>query len=157
MTVLGVTGHQNIPEEAMSHVLAGIQDTIRQHGDGPIGVCSLASGADQIFAQAILDADGVLHVVIPSERYDETFDPDDLLSYHRLLSAAKEVETLSHPEPTEEAFLDAGHRVADSCDLLIAVWDGQPAKGVGGTGDVVRYAETAGRRVVIIWPHGVTR
>lgn len=157
MTVIGVSGHQDIPEEAMPNVLAGIRDTIWRYGSGSVGVCSLAAGADQIFAQAILDADGVLHVVIPCERYGETFDLGDLLTYHRLLSAAEEVETLAHPDPTEKAFLDAGHRVADSCDVLIAVWDGHPTRGLGGTGEVVGYAESAGRKVVIIWPHGVTR
>ena len=42
--------------------------------------------------------------------------------------------------------------VADRCDLLIAVWDGQPAQGLGGTGDVVRYAREIGREVLVVWP-----
>jgi hypothetical protein len=30
--------------------------------------------------------------------------------------------------------------VADQCDALVAVWDGQPARGRGGTADIVAYA-----------------
>ena len=157
MTVIGATGHQNIPPEAVGHVASGIQDVLLLHREGLVGVCSLAAGTDQLFAQAVLDAGGALHVVVPCERYEETFGPADLPLYDRLLAAAQRIETLEHPEPTEAAFLDAGHRVADLCDLLVAVWDGKRARGLGGTADVVQYARAAGREVVIVWPPGLTR
>jgi hypothetical protein len=51
----------------------------------------------------------------------------------------------------------AGAIVADRCERLIAVWDGRPALGLGGTGDVVRYAQGIGRDVVVVWPDGARR
>lgn len=157
MTVIGVTGHQHIPSEATFHIASGIGRILRSHRRELTGVCSLAAGADQLFAQAVLGMGGALHVIVPCERYDETFSGADLSRFRKLLGDADLVETLGHPEPTEEAFLDAGHRVADLCAILVAVWDGEPARGVGGTADVVDYAKAAGREIVIVWPTGVTR
>ena len=42
-------------------------------------------------------------------------------------------------------------------DQLWAVWDGQPARGYGGTADVVTAARNNGLPVRIIWPHGTHR
>ncbi|GAB2826863.1 hypothetical protein GCM10027073_64840 [Streptomyces chlorus] len=46
--------------------------------------------------------------------------------------------------------------LADSGELL-AVWDGKPARGFGGTADVVSYAERSGTPVRVLWPEGATR
>jgi hypothetical protein len=37
------------------------------------------------------------------------------------------------------------------------VWDGQPARGYGGTADVVAYAKRTGVPYSVIWPEGATR
>jgi hypothetical protein len=37
-------------------------------------------------------------------------------------------------------------------DLLVAVWDGLPARGLGGTADVVQVALAEQRRVVHVNP-----
>lgn len=42
-----------------------------------------------------------------------------------------EVEVLDARAGDEESFLAAGQRVADLADVMIAVWDGAPAKGLG--------------------------
>lgn len=53
--------------------------------------------------------------------------------------------------------MEAGRRVVNLSDLLIAVWDGEVAKGKGGTVDIVCYARERGRNVVILWPAGISR
>ena len=40
---------------------------------------------------------------------------------------------------------------------MFAVWDGQPARGYGGTADVVNEAHRRGLPVTIIWPDGANR
>lgn len=40
------------------------------------------------------------------------------------------------------AYFSAGKLVVDQCDVLIAVWDREPARGIGGTGDIVAYASS---------------
>jgi len=42
-------------------------------------------------------------------------------------------------------------------DCLYAVWDGKPARGYGGTADVVAEAEGSGIPVTVIWPEGARR
>ena len=42
-------------------------------------------------------------------------------------------------------------------DELWAVWDGKPARGYGGTADVVACARENGVPVRVIWPAGARR
>lgn len=158
MTTIGVTGHQDIPHEAISFVERRIVEVISSCSDAPVGVAALAAGADQLFAKAILGSGGQLHVILPCQRYETTFSQKvDLDSFMNLLRRATTVETLDFTEPSEEAYLRAGYRIVDLCDLLIAVWDGKAARGKGGTADAVRYARERKREVIVVWPAGVSR
>ena len=158
LTVLGGTGHQGIPDEALASVHGGLRTIVDRCGKPLIGVCSLAIGTDQMFAEAVLDAGGQLHIVIPSREYEATFSrPEHLARYRVLLGRAELVETLDYPEPNEDAFLHAGHCVVDLADVLVAVWDGKEAQGLGGTADIVHYAEGLGKSVTVLWPEGVER
>jgi hypothetical protein len=47
--------------------------------------------------------------------------------------------------------------MVDHADELYAVWDGQPARGYGGTADVVAYARQRSIPVRVIWPDGAER
>lgn len=75
-----------------------------------------------------------------------------LENYRRLLKNAAAVETLDFIQPEEKAFFEAGKRVVALADLVIAVWNGQPAKGLGGTADAVKYALDQKKPVVHINP-----
>lgn len=158
MTTIGCTGHQNIPEEAITYVREAIRNELRRIDSLTLtGVCSLAEGADQLFAEAVLESGGKLDVIIPSSGYESTFGSKGVAGYRRLLRRASKRRVLDWPEPSEDAFLDAGHHVADSSDVLIAIWDGRESRGKGGTADIVRYAQQKGKRTVVIWPDGVER
>jgi hypothetical protein len=43
------------------------------------------------------------------------------------------------------------------CDVLVAVWDGQPAADRGGTAAVVAQAQALALPVVVVWPDGAAR
>jgi hypothetical protein len=158
MTALGVTGHQTIPPSAREVLVSAIQDILRD-ADSPLqAFTSLAAGADQMVATELLRAGGRLHVIVPSRNYEQTFAAgEDLACFRSLLEAAHAVTRLDYAEPSEEAFLAAGKSVVDNCDVLLAVWDGKPARGLGGTADVVRYARDTGKAVSIVWPDGIDR
>ena len=122
------------------------------------GVTSLAIGADQLFAEVVLELKGDLEAVIPFPDYDRTFTNETDLARYRLLKAAsKRLEILPDGATHDQAYLNAGRRVTDLSDLLVAVWDGEPSLGLGGTADVVDYAAAIGKRVVQFNPvsHGV--
>ncbi|WP_114906928.1 hypothetical protein [Ornithinimicrobium murale] len=156
MIAYGISGHQKAPDEAWSLLSVRLGELLRSPPF--VGISSLAAGADQRFAQAVLDYGGELHVVLPSFNYASSMETEqDRSGYQKFLAAATKVEQLNYPQPSEDAYLAAGRRVVDLSDVLIAVWDGLPARGKGGTADVVAYAHRAGRRVEVVWPAGLKR
>jgi len=81
----------------------------------------------------------------------------DHSEYEYLLKAAGSQVQLDYERPSEEAFMAGGKAVVDGCDILLAVWDGKPAAGLGGTADVVAYAKESGKPIEVIWPEGASR
>lgn len=156
MTRLGITGHQNLPADAIPWITSDFLSILDEAGTGAV-VSSLAEGADQLLSTLAVEHDFDLEVVIPCSGYETTLSATGLAQCRSLLDAATSVTTLDFPEPSEAAYMAAGKVIADNCELLCAVWDGRPAKGLGGTGDVVDYARTRGRLVRIIWPEGALR
>ncbi len=155
--IIGGTGHQDIPETALGYVTTTLSKylaTIRQLE----GVCSLAAGADQLFAETILNEGGQLRVVVPCAGYESTFDGGETRdSYQSLLQKAVSVTQLDYAKPSEDAFSAAGQHIVNICDQLVAVWDGKQARGHGGTADIVMYARKRGKNIMVIWPEGVVR
>lgn len=47
--------------------------------------------------------------------------------------------------------------LVERCHLLLAVWDGQPARSFAGTADVVAYARQIRVPVAVVWPAGSSR
>jgi hypothetical protein len=157
VTKIGATGHQNIPPEAGPYVTATVREAVRTLHEPRLLFTSLAAGADQLVAEILLEEGGSIHAILPSAGYEDTLQGHDLVSYRNLLARAEEVERLDFPAPSEEAYWAAGQAVVDRCDILIAVWDGLPSRGLGGTADAVRYANQQGKDVRVIWPGGVAR
>jgi hypothetical protein len=156
--LVGITGHQNLSDRCAELVRAEIDGILARLQTPFVGLTSLAAGADQIFADAVLSAGGQLSVVVPSNDIESTFeDPYARARYQILVERAIETTQLPFADPGEEAYWVAGQAVVDRCMLLIAVWDGEPAGGLGGTADVVRYARERGTEVHVIWPEGCTR
>jgi hypothetical protein len=110
-----------------------------------------------LFARTVLDLGGTLEVVVAAERYRDQLDPDEEPGYDELFAKAKHVERLPLVESTEQAHLAAGQTVVDRSQRLVAVWDSKPARGIGGTADIVSYARQKGVPVAVLWPEGATR
>lgn len=154
---IGFSGHQGLTPHTETLVVKAI-DVLLEGRTDIEGVCSLAEGADQLFAARVLAAGGTIRVIVPSEGYESTFETDAALqSFRDLLGRASSVTTLDHPEPSESAYWDAGKQVVENSDRLIAVWNGKPAGGLGGTADVVRFAQDLGKQVDVVWPEGAER
>ncbi|MFF5446563.1 hypothetical protein [Streptomyces sp. NPDC012888] len=158
MKRIGVTGHRSIPDEVLGHVRDGLRSVLEGH-EGPLeALSSLADGADQIFADIALECGADLVAVIPSEDYEDAFEDEaSLARYRRLRGRAAQEVRMDFAHSTDEAYYAAGTWIADSCDRLVAVWDGLPARGLGGTGDIVAYARELGKPVTVIWREGVPR
>jgi hypothetical protein len=158
MTRIAVTGHRGLPAPTVALVDAALRAELRRHGETPlVGVSCLADGADALFAQAVLDSGGSLVAVLPAQRYRERLPADYHPTFDSLLERAAEVVTLDYDRPGREAYMAASVRMVDGADRLVAVWDGRPAAGLGGTADVVTHARGHGVPVTVIWPDGCQR
>lgn len=151
---IGITGHQRLDDPAdWADVRREIDAALARCGEHVLGITSLAVGADQLFADVVLDRGGSLHVVVPFEGYEASFtEGPPRAAYERLLRRATKVEVLDKTGSDEEAYFAAGKRVVDLSDEVIAVWNGKPAAGLGGTADVVNYARSIGKPVTVITP-----
>lgn|SRR5487761_104042 len=152
---VGITGHQQLDDPgAWPWVATVLRAELAKVQPPLIGVTSLAVGADQLLARLVLERGGTIHAVLPFANIERSFSPEHLRAYRQLIKQAT-VEVLDTPGTDEDAYLAAGRRVVDLSDIVLAVWDGQPAKGKGGTADVVAY--TIGRGVPLIHIDPVSR
>lgn len=122
-------------------------------------VSALAEGSDRIAATAALDTGYALDVVLPfaSEEYARDFsDEASRAEFDGLIERAQSVLVLDGTAngPRDRAYEAAGVALLDNCDMLIAVWDGGPGRGRGGTREVIEEAARRGMAVVVISPDG---
>jgi hypothetical protein len=158
MVRLAITGHRLLPASTETLVDQALREEIDRHQDDELaGVSSIADGADSLFAQAVLDAGGALVVIIPAQEYRDGLPAEHHATYESLLSRASRVIALDHLQSNSEAHMAASLRILDEADHLVAVWDGQPARGYGGTADVVTTARERGLPVTVVWPDGASR
>jgi hypothetical protein len=158
MARIGVTGHRDLSPETVGLVEAEIAARLRRDGDGDLtGISCLAAGADQLFARLVLEAGCALDVVVPSRDYRERMDEAARREFDRLVGRASRITQLPFPESRPEAHMAASLVVVERSDVLLAVWDGRPARSFAGTADVVAYARQEGVPVEVVWPAGALR
>ncbi|MGH8910363.1 MAG: hypothetical protein ACRD0K_28680 [Egibacteraceae bacterium] len=156
---VGCTGHQGIPEATRQLVSRALDDLLSGLPSPElIGLTCLADGADQVFATAMLKRGGALEVIVPALEYRDGLAPAETRRrYDEFIVRASRIVKLPFVESSEEAHMAAGRRIVETSDLLVAVWDGKPARGHGGTADVVEYSRLKGVPVEVVWPTGSSR
>lgn len=133
------------------------------------GYSSLACGADMLFAEAMLERDAELHVVLPfaRERFLQTsvnLLPGLNLTAHfeKILGHAKHVTVISDNRVTSEvlAYEICSQQICElartraenlRCPLHpLVVWDGQPGDAPGSTASFVQYWENRNQHVMTV-------
>jgi len=163
--VLAVTGHRSVDpgNHALVAATAAACKALRaRFPSSPFLILSgLAEGADRLVARVAMDTlDARLIAILPMPRADfaEDFpDPASRAAFDALLARAESVVALDPPAgdawrvqgaARDQLYARVGAVLAEHAQILFALWDGAPARGVGGTGDVVEwflrgYAPTA--------------
>ncbi|QIZ35551.1 hypothetical protein [Saccharopolyspora sp. ASAGF58] len=159
MSRIGITGHSNLSAASVPLVLKALESELSAYsGHDLVGVSCLARGADQVFAHAVLSAGGTLEVVLPAADYRERkVKADNAAEFDELISKAAKVHTMPFAESNRDAYMGASDYILDSVEAMFAVWDGQPAGGRGGTGDVVDAARERGLPIIVVWPDDAER
>jgi hypothetical protein len=155
---IGITGHSNLTPDSVSLVAADIRKMLTEHAGAFVGVSCLARGADQVFARVVLELGGQLDVVIPAADYlERKVKPDNRAEFAALIGQATNVRVLGFETSNRDAYAAANETVLGDVDALVAVWDGAPPDGKGGTGDTVHAARERGLPVMVVWPDGAAR
>ncbi|MEV0475679.1 hypothetical protein [Streptomyces prunicolor] len=167
---VGITGHRGLSGEVERTVRALIEEAVTAYGTGTgtgtgtepgnaglVGVSCIADGPDTWFARAVLDHGGRLEVVLPAARYRADLPAWHHSTYDDLLRRATEVHRTGLDASGPDAHMAGSELLVDQVDVLLAVWDGRPARGYGGTADVVTYAREHDVSVQVLWPEGATR
>lgn len=150
---IGITGHQALSESSHWDWVARAFDVLLPPLPKPlIGITCLAKGADQLFAEAVLKNSGTVEAILPFPEYEMTFDEKTRQHYWQLLKRASKVTVLAKQDSAEESYLNAGKLVVDLSNMVVAVWNGKPAGGPGGTADIVEYTKQQKKQLVWLNP-----
>jgi hypothetical protein len=153
---------RNIREEVTR--LAGSPQAQAVYGDAPqtrlVCLSPLAEGSDRLLAKVALEQGFALICPLPFARseYEKDFQSDESKNEFRTLLARSSVLELdgARGEAQDRSYEAVGRYVVRNCDILIAIWDGKPSKGLGGTADIVRFAVNHGPPVWWIHPDNET-
>jgi hypothetical protein len=163
---IGVTGHRVPPKlphesvaplrEQLGRLFADLIAATGQAGSDFAIVSSLAEGADRIVSDAGLAAGFSLEAVLPLARleYEKDFETEtSRAEFRQLLARAAIVRELDGlPEQRPRAYEAAGLFMLANIEALVAIWNGEPAAGVGGTEEIVNRACADGLLVIWIEP-----
>ncbi|MEY4941075.1 MAG: hypothetical protein RIQ93_2810 [Verrucomicrobiota bacterium] len=152
--VVGFTGHRHVKDEsavgqAITDVLTNLK---KESGIEWLALSSVAAGGDMVFAKAALALGLGWEAILPlpAAEFRHDFDEASWQQVETLMRDAEQVRVIGERAGREDAYLDCGMEAVNQCDLLLTVWDGEPARGKGGTAEIVAYARAMGRPLIII-------
>ncbi|MEV1286271.1 hypothetical protein [Micromonospora sp. NPDC049679] len=156
MPRIGVTGHVALADGTAQLVYECLTRQLRGYPGAELqGITCLAEGSDQLFARAVLAAQGTYEVVLPAADYRERVI--DRNAFDELVRRASAVSYMPFAHSDRDAYLAASQELLRRSELLLAVWDGNPSTVRGDTADVVRTARAWGVPVTVLWPTGARR
>jgi len=156
--VIGVTSHRDIAASDIEQVRDRVRAFFEQLRDEfpglPLLVLSaLAEGGDQLVAEEALAVGArlVAPLPLPPDLYVDDFDDAGVHATFESLRKRAEVVLLprlmemprhivgSPGAARDRQYAKAGVYIASHCHVLLALWDGNEANGVGGTAQIVHY------------------
>jgi hypothetical protein len=154
--VVGFSGHRQIADPGgLAGAIREALGSLLHLAPGEwLGLTSVAEGGDQLFISQARALGLSWHAILPLPRaeFAKDFPPAEWVEVEKILDGAEHVRVITENGTREDAYLDCGMATVDGADVLLAVWDGEPAHGKGGTGDVVAYARSLGKPLILIDP-----
>lgn len=161
--VVAFTGHRSgfnpqTVRPALSRVLDDLSDHAFAAGR-PLRVCtSIAEGSDTVWVQLVRARGHSLDLLLPME---ETEFAADFTPEGWALAKAEIDQARAHPErhtvreitgaaPRPACYFDLAVEMLRHSRVLVAVSDGGPPRGLGGTGSVLALAAGGGLPVILV-------
>ena len=173
LLTVGIIGHRpnRLPPGADKAIAAALSDVLgvlascagasRQELDIRVAT-SLAEGADRLGAWSCLARSAKLVVILPfpAAEFEKDFTSTaSLEEFRSLLAAASWLVELpwdAHSTAVRaDAYRQASVLLLDTIDVLVAVWDGLPARGQGGTAETIADACSRNIPVIVVDAKGV--
>jgi hypothetical protein len=179
--VIGFSGHRHLGEHAgaAANAVREVIDKLASRWPRIAGISSAASGGDTLFAEEMLRRDVPLSIVLPfpCERFKTDFEaepPDAWPRSEEIIRRAVELDVVHQldadvgmvvesglqaeqqralgKERDAKAYWETTLRTVDRSDVFLAIWNGKPGKGAGGTADAVKYARQIRLPLIIFDP-----
>ena len=139
---IGFTGHRNLPDESRSRasILKFLQDFKSKTEKTIYGVSSAAAGGDLLFAESCIQIGLPIRILLPApkEQFREDFDETTWGRAESVMQRAISVEVIGSGETKEERYYECGAETVQQTQMLLALWDGKPSQGLGGTEEISR-------------------
>ena len=152
--IVGFTGHRRVEDEvktgqALRELIATLQ---REVGREMIGRSSVASGGDTLFAEACAAAGMKWIALLPfsEAEFKKDFNDGEWKRAKALLDRAERVEVSSDKAERPGGYLHCGIATVDGADVMIALWNGLPSRGQGGTAEIVAHARAVQKPLIVI-------
>jgi hypothetical protein len=167
MTDLKGRDRERFPERRVPEVRKKIRERLKGLGF-VLGFSGAARGADILFLEEVLARKGLAHVKLPFpvERFLETSVGGDWNRRFKSIqrNSRVKIEVLHEKAPADAELAEAFRasnievqkhtaqyaKLLDETAIVIAVWDGKPGDGPGGTADAVQLWEADGYDVDVI-------
>jgi len=153
---VGICGHRSVREspDLLSAIDKVIEKITQAYSFQSLKLVSpLAEGADCIVTKRMLSTSNAsLVALLPftTEDYLEDFSTQESIREFRdLYQQARQVIELPGSMVREEAYVALGRTLLDHSTILVAIWNGKPANGKGGTAEIVLEARQ--RRLPLAW------
>lgn len=162
--LIGFTGHRTGYDEttiasALTRVLGDLKARIEKVGGRAELYASVAEGSDTLCVEVARRIGLPTHLLLPLPEVEFAKDfssPEAWERSKRQLDLARQRpgrdSALLSPNDFKrpDCYFDQAMRILDAVDVLVAVWDNQPSRGLGGTAQVVAQATNIGIPVVHI-------
>lgn len=156
--IVGVTAHRDLVPAQVPAIEAAVTAFLRRlqstHPALPVAVMSaLAEGGDRLVARCALTLGIPVVAPIPLALDDYRRDcgsPASVAEFDALLARTQVIHlplvdgddsaAVRAPGPARDRqYAQLGVFVSSHCQILLALWDGKPSDGAGGTSDVVHF------------------
>jgi hypothetical protein len=162
--LVGFTGHRSnfdagLVRSALKQVLGDVMARTAAQGGRAELCASVAEGTDTICVEVARELGMPVHLLLPLEEaeFAKDFSSPEVwqraqaqFAIARQRSGCDSVHLIPGETTRPECYCNQSAYLLEVADLLVAVWDGKPARGPGGTAEIIGQAEIMGLPVVKI-------
>ena len=144
--VFGI-GHRFLENEnqVRENISTSLDYLISIHGEIEC-ISNLACGADTLFIQEAINKKCKIQLILPFQinEYEKDFDNESLILFRSII--AKHAHSIHGDLKSSDdndrvlAYQTVGRSKIEESDAVLAIWDGEIGKGLGGTKDLIDYA-----------------